>query len=51
MITFIAAVILLAAGYFVYGTIVERYLDVDASRATPAYEKADGVDFSPLPTW
>ena len=51
MITFIAAILLLVAGYFVYGKIVERYLDVDPSRKTPAYEKADGVDFTPLPTW
>lgn len=51
MITFITAILLLVAGYFVYGKIVERYLDVDPSRKTPAYEKADGVDFTPLPTW
>lgn len=51
MITFIAAVLLLVAGYFLYGKIVERYLDVDPAKKTPAYEKADGVDFTPLPTW
>lgn len=51
MITFITAILLLVIGYFVYGKIVERYLDVDPSRKTPAYEKADGVDFTPLPTW
>ena len=51
MITFILSILLLVAGYFVYGKIVERYLDVDPSRKTPAYEKADGVDFTPMPTW
>ena len=51
MITFITAILLLVAGYFVYGKIVERYLDVDPSRQTPAYSKADGVDFQPMPTW
>jgi carbon starvation protein CstA len=51
MITFLVAVLLLVAGYFVYGKIVERYLDVEPSRKTPAYEKADGVDFAPIPTW
>jgi carbon starvation protein CstA len=51
MITFIAAILLLVAGYFLYGKIVERYLDVDPAKKTPAYEKADGVDFTPLPTW
>ena len=51
MITFVLSIILLVAGYFVYGKIVERYLGVDPSRKTPAYEKADGVDFAPMPTW
>ena len=45
MITFIVAVLLLVAAYFIYGKIVERYLDVDPSRKTPAYEMADGVDY------
>ena len=51
MITFILSALLLVAAYFVYGKVVERYLDVDPSRKTPAYEKGDGVDFQPLPTW
>ena len=51
MITVILSVLLLVAAYFVYGKVVERYLDVDPSRKTPAYEKGDGVDFQPLPTW
>lgn len=51
MITFILSIALLVAGYFIYGKVVERYLDVDPSRQTPAYEKNDGVDFTPIPTW
>jgi len=51
MITFLLSILLLVAGYFVYGKIVEKYLDVDSSRQTPAYTKADGVDFHPMPTW
>lgn len=51
MITFLTAILLLVAAYFVYGKITERYLDVDPSRKTPAYAKGDGVDFQPLPTW
>ena len=51
MITFILSVLLLVGAYFVYGKIVGRYLDVDPSRKTPAYEMTDGVDFTPLPTW
>lgn len=51
MITFILSIILLVAAYFIYGKIVSRYLDVDPSRRTPAYEMTDGVDFTPMPTW
>ena len=51
MITFLLSVLLLIAAYFIYGKVVERYLDTDPSRNTPAYEKGDGVDFHPLPTW
>ena len=51
MITFLVSILLLVAAYFVYGRIVEKYLDVDPSRRTPAYERGDGVDYQPLPTW
>jgi len=51
MITFIVSILLLIAGYIIYGKVVERFLDVEPSRATPAYTKTDGVDFSPMPTW
>ena len=51
MITFLLSILLLITAYFVYGKIVERYLDVDPSRTTPAYDSRDGVDFQPLPTW
>ena len=51
MITFIVSILLLVAGYFLYGKLVGKYLDVDPSRKTPAYELADGVDFTPMPTW
>ena len=50
MITFIVSILLLVAGYFLYGKLVGKYLDVDPSRKTPAYELADGVDFTPMPT-
>lgn len=51
MITFLVSVLLLIAGYFVYGKLVAKYLDIDPSRKTPAYEKTDGVDFQPMSTW
>ena len=51
MITFIVSILLLVAGYFLYGKLVAGYLDIDPSRKTPAYVKADGVDYTPMPTW
>ena len=51
MITFIVSILLLVAGYVVYGKFVAGYLDVNPDRKTPAYELQDGVDFTPMPTW
>lgn len=51
MILFISSLIALVLGYFIYGKIVERIIGVDPSRATPAVEKADGVDYMPMSTW
>ncbi len=51
MITFFVSILLLVAGYFIYGRFVARFLKVDPARKTPAYELEDGVDFSPMPTW
>lgn len=51
MVTLLISIVLLLAGYFVYSKIVARFLGVDPARKTPAYEMADGVDFTPMPTW
>ena len=51
MITFAVCVLLLIAGYFIYGKIVARYFDIDPSRQTPAYAQQDGVDYQPMSTW
>lgn len=51
MITFTTALVLLVLGYIVYGAFVERVFGVDASRKTPCYTMADGVDYTPMPTW
>lgn len=51
MITFIVSILLLVAGYLVYGKIVDRYFGTDPSRRTPAYEMQDGVDYQPMATW
>jgi carbon starvation protein len=46
-----AGVVLLAAGYRVYGRFVSRLLGVDPARRTPAHERHDGVDFVPARHW
>ena len=50
MVSFFLAVLCLAAGYFVYGKIIDRNFGPDG-RDTPAIAVNDGVDFVPMPTW
>ena len=50
MITFTIALIALILGYIVYGAYVKRIFGPD-DRKTPAITNADGVDYSPVPTW
>ena len=50
MITFLVSLVLLVAGYALYGRFVERVFGPD-NRPTPAVAKADGVDFMVLPSW
>lgn len=51
MTTLLVSLAILIGGYFIYGLIVEKIIGIDPSRSMPAYEKADGIDFTPLPTW
>lgn len=51
MITFICCLLFLIAGYFIYGSLVERVFGIEPDRRTPAYDKQDGVDYIPLSTW
>lgn len=50
MITLICAVLLLAAGYMLYGKLVERVFHPD-DRPTPSKAHPDGVDYIPMKTW
>lgn len=50
MFLFLTGMVLLAAGYFFYGRLVEKILSPD-DRKTPAIEMADGVDYVVLPHW
>ncbi len=51
MVTFYVAFAALILGYLFYGKFVDNVFGPDPNRVTPAIEKADGVDFMPLPTW
>lgn len=51
MTAFLIALSVLIGGYFVYGAIAEKVFDTDYSRKMPCHTKADGVDFTPMPTW
>lgn len=50
MITFIVALLILFAGYHIYGRIVERIID-PTDQPTPAMAHPDGVDFTPMKKW
>lgn len=51
MFSFLIALAVLVGGYFLYGAFVEKTLDIDESRKTPAFTMQDGVDYIPMPTW
>lgn len=51
MLTFVASVIFLVVGYFIYGKVVERIFGIDNQRETPAYLKQDGFDYMPMSWW
>ncbi|MDE6206458.1 MAG: carbon starvation protein A [Muribaculaceae bacterium] len=51
MITFLIALATLIAGYFIYGSLVERIFNTDPASPTPASTMADGIDYVEMPTW
>ena len=51
MITFVIALLLLVFGYLLYGRLIERMVEVDPNRPTPAITMADGVDYVPMKPW
>lgn len=52
MISFFIALAVLIVGYIVYGALVEKIFGIrPAENSTPAYTKADGVDYIPMSTW
>lgn len=51
MYSFIISLVLLVAGYFIYGTFIEKIFEPYSERRTPALELSDGVDYVPMPSW
>ncbi|MGE4423816.1 MAG: carbon starvation protein A [Pseudodesulfovibrio sp.] len=51
MLFFFGCIALLIAGYFVYGTFVDRIFGSDENRVTPAIAMADGIDYMVMPKW
>jgi len=51
MITFLISLAILLAGYIFYSKYLERMMEVDPNRPTPAVSMSDGVDFVPMPWW
>lgn len=51
MTTFIISIIALVAGYAFYSKYLERIMEADPQRITPASTLGDGVDYVPMPWW
>ena len=51
MTSFLIALAVLIAGYFIYGTIMERVFACDSTREMPAYTRRDDIDYIPMPAW
>lgn len=50
MVSLIISILVLIAGYFLYGRFVERVFGLKDIK-TPAHRLRDNVDYLPLPTW
>ena len=51
LIVLLSSTILLAAGYFFYARIIERFFEVNPENVTPAHKYYDGVDYVPAKNW
>jgi len=49
MISFLLSIVALIAGYFIYGSIVDKIFGSNTNNSTPANRINDGVDYVPLP--
>ncbi len=51
MVSFLLAIVLLLLGYLLYSKVIERIVEVDPDRPTPAVAHPDGVAYVPLKPW
>ncbi|MFG6149920.1 carbon starvation CstA family protein [Halobacillus sp. B23F22_1] len=51
MLTFVASILFLLAGYFIYAKVVERIFGINDENPTPAYTHKDGFDYTPMSWW
>ncbi|MDR2680727.1 MAG: carbon starvation protein A [Tannerella sp.] len=51
MVSFVGCLLFLIAGYFIYGSLMERIFGADTNRPTPAYTQQDGIDYVPMSWW
>ncbi|WP_173917374.1 carbon starvation protein A [Halobacillus sp. Marseille-Q1614] len=51
MLTFVASILLLIAGYMIYAKVVERIFGINDENPTPAYTHKDGFDYTPISWW
>lgn len=51
MYTFLGGLFILIIGYLFYSKYVGKQFGVDAAKTTPAYAKADSIDYVAMPTW
>lgn len=51
MVSFLLAIVLLLLGYLLYSKVIERIVEVDPDRPTPAVAHSDGVAYVPLKPW
>lgn len=51
MITFFICLTILLLGYVFYSKHLEKMMEVDPNRPTPATSMSDGVDYVPMPWW
>ena len=51
LVIILGSAVFLAAGYFFYARIIERFFEINPANLTPAHKHYDGVDYVPAKNW